>query len=235
MQPNRRLLLKAILILLGLAALSACVPLLDSPFSPAHWAAAGESAGSLDIAGALDRIRSWHAANGTEIPAILNPGAERETVLAIFEGLPCQPTEELLDLWAWQDGAGETFVPFIWYHDFLSAEGALEEYSRLVDSPIVGWREEWIPVFKFEGEWYFAVCAEEIEPAGPVGYFFLEETEAVYAYVSLSAMLETSAAYLERGAVVWDETEGGMVEDIRQVFEIHQELNPGTLFPYASD
>jgi len=212
-----------------LAGLAACSRPLADPFPVGAGRQAEASFQDLDIAGALDRILAWHEANRTDIPAALKPGLPRQAALAAFEDMPCRPTEELLQLWAWHDGADQAEAPFIWYLDFLSAGRAIEAYRSLAANPLFGWPADWIPVFTFEGEWYFTVCGTEMQPAAPVGFYFPENGEAVYTYTSLSAMLETSAAYLERGAVVWD---GGMVEDIRRVFEIHQELNPGAQFPY---
>ena len=51
-------------------------------------------------------------------------------------------------------------------------------------------------------------------------------------HTDLSRMLETSAAWFDQNAVIWDKEELGMIEDIRQVFEIHQALNNGAQFPY---
>ena len=53
-----------------------------------------------------------------------------------------------------------------------------------------------------------------------------------YTYLNLTKMLETSVAWFSQNAVTWDKDEEGMMDDIRQVFEIHQALNEGTQFPY---
>ena len=223
--------LKYVLILI-LVGLSACGPQLASPFKDDHRVKAEEAFNAANMIVSLEQILMWHQTNQTEIPAALNSGKNRADILEEFADLPCLPTEELLQLWAWHNGTDKVFSPFIWYHNFLSVEDALSEYKWLNNNPLLDWSENWIPIFEFEGEWYFVECYEAIKLASPVGYFFLENTEAYYTYLSLSRMLETSAVYFEQNAVIWDKEQEGMVEEIRQVFKIHQILNKGTLFPY---
>jgi len=212
--------------------LSACSPQVASPFRAEHRISAEETFNAADMTASLETILQWHQANQTEIPAALNPGLERAGIMEEFADLPCQPTEELIRLWTWHNGSKDVLTPFIWYHNFLPAEKAKSEYQWLIQNPLVGWRENWIPVFELEGEWYFVECYEEIKPASPVGHSYLEDTETYYVYLSLSRMLETSAAYFEQNAVTWDKENEGMAEEIRQIFEIHQILNEGAQFPY---
>lgn len=223
--------LKYVLILI-LVGLSACGTQIASPFMNEHQARAEETFNASDMNASLEQILLWHQTNQTEISAVLNPGKDRMAILAEFADLPCQPTEELIQLWAWHNGTEAVVSPFIWYHNFLSVEAAITEYKWLTKNPLIRWRENWIPIFEFEGEWYFVVCYEEIKPASPVGYYFLEDTETHYTYLSLTRMLETSAAWFNQNAVTWDKEQEGMMDDIRQVFEIHQALNEGAQFPY---
>ena len=215
-----------ILILIGL---SACNPQIESPFRDEHRVKAEEIFNPTGMTVSLENILLWHQTVQTEIPAALNPGKTRDGIMEAFADLPCQPTEELIHLWMWHNGTKDVLTPFIWYHNFLPVEKAKSEYQWLIQNPLVGWQENWIPIFEFEGEWYFVECYETIKLASPVGHFFLEDTEAYYTYLSLSRMLETSTVYFEQNALIWDE---GMVEEIRQVFEIHQTLNKGAQFPY---
>ena len=60
-------------------------------------------------------------------------------------------------------------------------------------------------------EWYFVECYEEIKPASPVGYIFSGDTVAYYTYLSLTRMLETSAAYFEQNVAAWDKDEAEMI------------------------
>jgi hypothetical protein len=111
-------------------------------------------------------------------------------------------------------------------------DNALASYQELAGNPFLGWQKDWIPVFTFQGEWYFVECYPEIRKASPVGYFFIEDRVTYYAFESLARMLETSAAWFERGAITWSLDEQGMVEDIRLMHKIYQQLNTGTQFPY---
>lgn len=216
-------------ILLGL---NSCRGLVESPFTEAQRSQAEEAFDESALVDSLERILAWHQTNQTEIPGALNPGKERESILAAFSELPCKPTKELIKLWEWHDGTQYSPVPFIWYHDFLSVENALAEYKQLVSNPLISWKKNWIPVFSFDGEWYFVECYNESRVASPIGYLFLEETEVHYTYISLTRMLETAALWLNQGAVFWDSLSGGMGNNIHEVFRIHQELNVGAQFPY---
>lgn len=229
--PSTRKLLSYVLIVIVLGS-TACRPQAVSPFNDEHRAKAEETFEAADMIASLDQILAWHQTHQTDIPAALNPGQDRAAILEAFAELPCQPTEELLQLWEWHNGTQPVHSPFIWYHNFLSVEAAIAEYKSLTKNPLIPWREEWLPIFEFEGEWYFVECYQDIKPASPVGYYFLEDTETYYTYLSLTRMIETSAAYFEQNGVVWDQDEGGMVEEIRHVFDIHQTFNDGAQFPY---
>jgi hypothetical protein len=157
---------------------------------------------------------------------------DRAALQEEFVDLPCQPTEELIELWIWHNGTHNSAHPFIWYHNFLSVEAAIAEYESLTANPLVGWPEDWIPIFEFEGERYFVECYEEPRKASPVGFFFQEDPDAIYAYSSLTKMLETSATWFNQSAVTWDSDQQGMNEDLQTLFEIHQALNEGAQFPY---
>lgn len=222
---------KYILILI-LAGLGACGPQLASPFREEHQAKAVETFNASNMITSLEQILQWHQTNQTGLPAAINPGKDRATIYEEFAALPCQPTEELLQLWSWHNGTRDVATPFIWYHNFLSVEKAIAEYKSLTRNPLIGWHENWIPVFEFEGEWYFVECYEEPRQASPVGHYFLEETEPYYVYLNLSTMLATSVAWFDQNAVIWDNEEQGMIEDLQKVFEIHQALNEGAQFPY---
>ena len=218
-----------LLILLGL---SSCGGLVESPFTEVQRVKAEEIFDAFAMAASLEQILTWHQTNQTEIPDALNPGIDRASILTAFSNLPCQPTEESIQLWTWHNGTQYSSVPFIWYHDFLSVEDAISEYRQLASNPLIGWGKNWIPVFSFQDEWYFVECYEEARVASPVGYLFLENTEVYYTYLSLTRMLETAAAWFDQGAVFWDNESWGLGDDIKEVFAIHQKLNEGAHFPY---
>jgi hypothetical protein len=46
-------------------------------------------------------------------------------------------------------------------------------------------------------------------------------------------MMETSAAWYKQNAVHWTSERQALEDDLKRVFEIHQELNEEADFPYA--
>ncbi len=212
--------------------LSACNSQNASLFSDQHRAKAEEAFNNGDMITSLEQILLWHQSNRTDIPAALNLAHSRATILEAFADGPCQPTDELLQLWTWHNGTKEVITPFIWYHNFLSVEEAKLAQERLTSNPLIDWHPNWIPIFEFEGEWYLVECYIDLRRASPVEHFFLENDEAFYVFLNLTKMLETSAVWFGQPAVTWDNEQQGMEEDSRKVFEIHQMLNEGTQFSY---
>ena len=219
-------------LLLFSLALNYCDMLVQDPFTEEQRDKADAIYDEFALSIFLEQILEWHKTNQTEIPGVLNIGIDRLSIQDAFTDLGCQPTEELIQLWTWHNGTQYTSVPFIWYHDFLSIQDAISEYKQLTSNPLIGWRKNWIPIFSFQGEWYFLECYEVIRDASPVGYIFIESQEPIYAYLSLSKMIETSATLFSQGAVFWDSQSFGFGDDIKKVFSIHQVLNDGTQFPY---
>lgn len=207
---------------------------LDTPFSDEHRTVAETAYHRATLITALEQILQWHQTNDTQIPKALNSGQDKAAIKAALADLPCQPPEELLELWAWHDGtAGQEYLPFIWYHDFLSVEEALDDYESLMTLPGLKWQETWIPIFSFEGEWYFVECYPEPRLASPVGYYFLEDTETYYTFLNLTTMMATSAAWYKENAVRWNGERQVLEEDLKHIFEIYQQFNEGADFPYA--
>lgn len=212
--------------------LGSCSTLVEDPFTGEQRNQAESVFNKSALSDSLEKILEWHETNQTGISDALNPGADRTSIKNAITGLDCQPTEELIQFWEWHNGTHSSSVPFIWYHDFLSVEDAISENQQLTSNPLVSWRKNWIPIFSFQGEWYFVECYEEIRKASPVGYLFVETQEPTYTYLSLTRMLETSAAYYDQGAVYWDSESWGLGDNIKEVFSIHQKLNSGAHFPY---
>ena len=226
----RTIIVTIVLILAGLGACAAFE--LPDPISVEQRARAEATFDAQALDAALTDISRWHHDNQTQIAAALQPGLEEAVVQEKFATLPCRPTEELVQLWGWHNGTRDTAQPFIWYHNFLPVEQVITEYEALRANPRLGWRENWLPVFEFEGEWYFVECDDRPRTASPVGYFFQEDTEAIVAYTSLTKMLETSAAWFKKRAVTWDARQEAMQEDLKRLLEIHQDLNEDARFPY---
>jgi len=99
----------------------------------------------------------------------------------------------------------------------------------LILNPLVQWDPSYIPILSFEGEWYAAYCGPSSEITGPVIHYYLEDGARVTA-INLTTFMASMAQALQTGAVRW--INGGMVEDILRVEEIHRANNPGYEFPY---
>lgn len=176
----------------------------------------------------LESIKTWHVVNETGIGTALRPGLPKTALDPELLTSECRLTKELKMLWSWHDGE-QTQIPFIWYHDFLPLEDAVSEYQWLRLNPLVRWDPKYIPIMSFEGEWYGAYCGESSNVAGPIIHYSLEDGGRVMA-ANLTTFIATMAEAFESGAVKW--IDGGMVEDIQKVREIHHENNPGFEFPY---
>ena len=207
---------------------------------------------------ALGRIEAWLAAHAPRVAAALRPPLPRATVEALTAGLPCRLPEEVYALYGWHDGTEEVAGSFIWYHDFLPLEVALDAYRQLLASDAevqrmlaadewyqrrvaAGeeapehpfWDPAWFPLFAFQGEYYLVDCGGPPGQPAPVRYFFGHYTEHPVVCADLAALLQTAAAWYERGAVWVDDPEtGALDDDLPRVRNIHQELNPGLPFPY---
>lgn len=217
---------KTILIII-VTSLCACTG--EFPHDPAHVGAATDAYDTTGLIDQLESIKTWHVENNTGVAARLRPGLSESAFPAKIVTSRCRLTEELKALWSWHDGAPGA-VPFIWYHDFLSLEQAISEYKWLVLNPFVAWDPNYIPVLSFEGEWYAAYCGGPPGAAGPVIHYFLEDGARLTA-VNLTALMRTMAQAFAADAVTWEN--GGMVEDLLKVREIHRANNPGYEFPYA--
>lgn len=200
----------------------------EFPTDPAQYHAAEAAYDSAKLYRSLNDIETWHAAHNTGLVGSLRKGISVSSIEAAFSREECRPTEELKALWSWRNGE-DSPVPFVWYHDFLSMEEARSEYVWLRLNPLVGWDSNYLPVFSFEGEWYAVYCGPEGRKAGPVVHFFLEDEPEV-AYINLTTFLITMAETLTTGAVLWKED--AMVDDIGNIYRIHQKHNKGFSFPY---
>lgn len=181
----------------------------------------------------LLKIEQWHIEHGTQIPTLLNPGLTDEGIDARFKDIGCLPTNELRALWKWRNGHSDTGIGqwLVWYHQFLPLDDAIDEYRRLKSSPFSGWNRYWIPVFQFQGEWYFVECGDREVPASPLMHYFIESGMS-HNYVSLTTYLATASQWFEEGAVYAEGVEANMADSIAHVARIHARLNPGLPFPY---
>jgi cell wall assembly regulator SMI1 len=184
---------------------------------------------------ALDRILKWHEQHKTPVASVLRKGLTKEEIHKATEWLGFSLPDEVVTLYEWRNGmkAG-TDAPFIWYHDFMSLEAIRDEYRKLtVTWPFYDWSNNWLPLFQFEGEYYFVACTKEPSPALPVRFHMSEETEHPAVYTSLTSMMLTAAECFESGAVTLANKDGALKEDIRKIAEIHRKHNPGLPFNYA--
>lgn len=200
----------------------------EFPATPATFSLAADSYDGKQLLESLEAIKSWHLANGTGVDAALRPGlSESELTPRLFPGR-CRLTRELKTLWSWHNGA-QGPVPFTWYHDFLSLEEAVSDYRALLLNPLVPWDPGYLPILSFDGEWYAAYCGPGSDIAGPVAHYFLEDGARVTA-INLTTFMASMAQTFDTAAVRW--INGGMVEDIRQIEQLHRAHNPGYAFPY---
>ncbi len=179
----------------------------------------------------LEDIKAWHVENATGLAEELRPGLSVETINQAFSmaTTDCVPTDELIALWSWHDGAVSA-VPTIWYHDFLPLSEALTDLDLLLRNEHFAWDPHYIPVFSFNGEWYAAYCGEDPRAAGPIVHFFIEQ-EPHISHVNMTTLLAATAESFRSGAVRW--SDGAMVEDVVEIHRIHQRYNEGYAFPYA--
>lgn len=217
---------RAIAALLPFALLAACTG--EFPAGRSEIRAAETAFDADRLVGALEEIEAWHTEHATGVADALARGTAARSIETAFAGEACTPHEELMTLWRWRNGE-DAPAPFVWYHDFLSAEEARAEYGRLLLNPLVRWDPHYVPVFRFEGEWYASHCGPRTTRAGPVVHFFVEDEPRI-AYVNLTTFIATMAQALRSGAVSWKD--GAMAEDIGELRRLHQEHNPGYPFPY---
>lgn len=219
--------MRAIIVLIALAT-GVCGCTGEFPHDPVHLRAATDSYNQHVLSENLDRIKAWHSSNKTGSDLELRAGLPESALSPKLFTDQCRLTRELKSLWSWHDGGSKT-VPLIWYHDFLSLEDAIAEYKWLILNPLVQWDPSYIPIMSFEGEWYAAYCGNTTRVAGPIVHYFLEDGARLTA-VNLTTFIATMAQVLDAGAIRWEDE--AMVEDIRQVSEIHRANNPGYEFPY---
>ncbi len=200
----------------------------EFPSGAAQHRASARAFDSELLRRSLKEIEAWHIKNRTGLGDSLQKGISVSSIESAFEGTACSVTDELKALWSWRNGE-DSPAPFIWYHDFLSMEESLSEYKRLRGNPLVRWDPNYVPVFTFDGEWYAAYCGPKGGAAGPVAHFFLEDEPRI-THINVTVFLSTMAEILESGAARWEN--GAMVEDINQVYRVHQKHNIGYEFPY---
>ena len=200
----------------------------EFPASSAQLKAAEEAYNPRTLAQSLRDIETWHIKHKTGLANSLRDGISMSSIEEVFPEEECNPSDELKMMWSWRNGE-QSSVPFVWYHDFLSMEEAKSEYKWLLFNPLINWDPNYIPVFTFEGEWYAVYCGAGSKFAGPIVHFFLEDGPRV-VYTNITTFLSTMAEALKSGAVSWQND--AMIEDINEMYRIHQKYNNGLQFPY---
>ena len=177
----------------------------------------------------LDQILEWHQKNQTPAARLLQPGLSEEEILARLEAVPFKMPREFVELYQWRNGmaagaAGEDNSLFE-YHRFLPLDEALRNFQ--ISYPIMQEfyeRTDWVQVFADPaGDGYGSSAAEEVDEFAPVVFLFEGEGVQV-VFESLRKMMETVAAALDEGAMVWEE--GGLETDFFAWGEIAHRLNP---------
>lgn len=220
---------RAVLVSLAALCLAGCLLANPEPalrFSNTDFERAQEHFDAARLRSALEEIAAWHGSQSSGLA--LRGGLSKEELDAIEQELDCHLPEELRLLWQMHDG--EDTGALTWYHRFLPAQDAIAEWRAVRSYPYTPWRRQWIPVFHFQEEWYFVECSGTPRAASPVGHFFIED-EPRLVYLSLTAMLETTAAGMREGVLRWDPA--GVIEgDVTSIAAIHARFNAGASFPY---
>ena len=185
-----------------------------------------------ELKDALRLIRHWHQKSESRLLEGLQPSLGRQETVARLEKINCKPPEEYLILYEWHNGSSDR-GPLLWYHNFMPIERALAERERMLELLGPSWKPTWLPVFEFEGEYYFIDCLPDSGAALPVYYFFLEEPEITYAYVNLTSMMKTAKELMESNVVALHSDFSFDDKGIDKIYEVYRRHNKETNFPYA--
>ena len=199
------------------------------PLKQSQRTLAIEALDASELRNSLESIRAWHETVGSGLN--LNPPLSEAAFDREIRKFPCELPTELRELWRWHNGESTNY--FVWYHGFLSVQESIDQYQHLTSEPLYRWSPNWIPVFKFQDEWYFVECADESVAATPVILYFTED-EPAYAYVNLTRYMKTMATAMERHVLVWS-GDWWADSDTRELAKVHREFNEPANFPYALD
>jgi hypothetical protein len=186
------------------------------------------------IATLCDRLADAFERRGVEVRDNLQPGLDRDAILAAVRPLGIELPEEVIALYAWRDGHVDPYDgPRLDFRDnsLLTLEQAIDEYRRLNAPDCLEQVRELngidlaqsFPVAGFDGSVYVVAWGEhpwaEATPRPVVQLF--EDVDRYF--LSVPHMLETSHAWVSHPA--WDE--GSLDAEVEM--EIWQRLNPGVL------
>ncbi len=198
-----------------------------------HYQNASDNYNKNLLIKSLDGIYNWHLQNRTPLSGQANLYVPVNEIRKFFDGASCSPNMETQTLWSWGNGFKIEF-PFIWYHNMLSFDQSKIERQELLDDPNIEWHENWIPIFSFEGEWYFVECSlidDIANVASPVYFYFLEDSPRL-AYTNLTKMMETFDTAFKRGIIKYRPSEIELKEDIMSLSALHSDFNKNLKFPY---
>ncbi|MFC1852308.1 SMI1/KNR4 family protein [candidate division CSSED10-310 bacterium] len=182
----------------------------------------------------LQKLEKWLQKHESPVVNALLPGLTPAEIQKLTKDFPAVLPRELELLYQWHNGTeANCELPLIWYHSFLNLEQALVEYKKLRRlSFITGWQKNWLPIFDFQGEYYFINCSTTQVDALPIFLYFDEVPEIEFSYLNLTTMMATGLKWYESEAAYLIDQEGFLGEDIQKLSKIHQQLNPGVRFPY---
>lgn len=186
-----------------------------------------------ELKGALQSMLNWHETHHSKASTALQSGLSRNEIISRLQRIECNPPEEYLILYEWRNGTSNDDHPLLWYHSFMSIERALAERKTMIKLLGPSWKSTWLPIFSYEGEYYFIDCPLESAVALPVYYFFLEEPEITYAYVNLTTMIKTAEELMRSDVVSLQNNFAFDNIGVNAIYEVYRKHNKGTKFPYA--
>lgn len=182
----------------------------------------------------LDEILAFLSRWQFPVVGFLQHGLNKDLILELFSNINLQPTNELLQLYAWKNGVNVVeginlddiqFVPG--YH-ILSLEGAIAQYIAVKGDP--RWDRSWFPVMaNGGGDFYVIDLAQSDGESAPVIGFLLGEEEQDTEYQSIAAMLHTFFECYKKG-IVYRSEEGYLEMDDDKHALVAKMYNPSVEF-----
>lgn len=107
---------------------------------------------------------------------------------------------EVVDLYAWHDGAGEPLALIPGYR-YLSLSEAIQQYRFQFElcGGTEGWNPVWFPLFSLQGDLYCVILSTQRQRTSPVYLSFNQDTEIYLTFPNLAALVCASAECFARG------------------------------------
>ena len=174
----------------------------------------------------LDGIKAWLEKNNPEVAASLQPGMSRREIEMITAEMPFALPDEVVLLYQWYNGTSID-APFIWNYRFLPIEDAALFWKKNERS---GWLNKF-PMFAHRGQYYFVAPFGIAVKSLPVRHFSPKNTDHPNAFLNVTVMAQTALEWYKSGAVKVGKAPNLRAVNMEKIREIHEKLNPDTLFP----